>query len=70
MLDQAVEGIDSLTAKGECIAIDNTFHPVNKRLNLAVAARNMIKAFGIEFHDDSGRTNGHFAPFDWRGEVA
>lgn len=70
LLDQAVEGVDSLSVEGECVAIDNTFHPVNKRLNLASAVRNVIKAFGIEWEDNSGRTNGHFAPFDWAGEAA
>ena len=70
MLDQAVEGVDSISAPGECIAIDNTFHPVNKRLNLASAVRNVISAFGIEWEDNSGRTNGHFAAFDWAGEIA
>ena len=70
MLDQAVVGVESLTAEGECVAVDNTFHPVNKRLNLASAVRNVIKAFGISWEDNSGRTNGHFAPFDWAGEVA
>ncbi len=70
MLEQTVVGVDSLSAPGECVAIDNTFHPVNKRLNLASAVRNMIRAFGIEWSYDSGRTNGHFAPFDWTGEVA
>ena len=70
MLDQAVVGIDSLSVPGACIAIDNTFHPVNKRLNLASAMRNVIRAFGIEWQDDSGRTNGHFAPFAWAGEAA
>ena len=70
LLDQEVVGVESLTAEGECVAIDNTFHPVNKRLNLASAVRNVIKAFGIDWEDNSGRTNGHFAAFDWAGEVA
>lgn len=70
MLDQVVVGIDSVSAPGECVVIDNTAHPVNKRLNLASAARNFIRAFGIEWEDHSGRTNGHFAPFDWAGVVA
>jgi hypothetical protein len=70
LLDQAVVGVDSLSAPGDCVAIDNTFHPVNKRLNLANAVRNVINAFGIKWSDNSGRTNGHFASFDWKGEVA
>ncbi|MEM7540699.1 MAG: DUF1326 domain-containing protein [Pseudomonadota bacterium] len=70
MLDQAIEGVGSLSAEGECIVIDNVNHPVNTRLNLASALRNMINAFGIEWEDNSGNTNGHFAPFDWSGEFA
>jgi hypothetical protein len=70
VLDQAVVGVESLSATGQCIAIDNTAHPVNKRLNLASAVRNFINAFGIQWRDDSGRTNGHFAPFDWQGQTA
>ncbi len=70
MLDQSVTGVASMTAPGQCIVIDNTAHPVNKRLNLATAVRNVIDAFGILWRDTSGRTNGHFAPFDWQGQAA
>ena len=70
LLDQTVAGVESLTAPGQCIAIDNTAHPVNPRLNLASALRNVINAFGILWRETTGRTNGHFAPFDWRGEAA
>ncbi len=70
MLDQAVVGVESMSSPGSCIAIDETAHPVNKRLNLASAARNMINAFGVEWEDHSGGNNGHFAPFDWTGEAA
>ena len=69
ILDQEVVGIDSAVEEGQCIAIDNTAHPANKRLNLATATKNYIKAFGIEWSDDSQQTNGHFAPFDWSGEA-
>lgn len=70
LLDQAVVGVDSVSVPGECVAIDNTAHPVNKRLNLASALRNVISAFGIDWRDTTGRTNGHFAPFDWQGVAA
>jgi hypothetical protein len=70
LLDQSVEGVESLSAPGECIVLDNTAHPVTPRLNLATALRNVIGAFGIEWDGPPGRTNGHFAPFDWRGETA
>jgi hypothetical protein len=69
LLDQAVVGVESASAPGECLAIDNTGHPVNKRLNLAKAVRNFIRAFGIEWDRAEG-TNGHFAPFDWQGQAA
>ena len=70
MLEQSVSGVGSMSAPGECVAIDNTAHPVNKRLNLATALRNIISAFGIDWRDTAGRTNGHFAPFDWQGQAA
>lgn len=70
MLDQSVVGIGSVSTPGECVALDNTFHPVNKRLNLATALRNVINAFGIDWKGAPERNNGHFAPFDWRGEAA
>ncbi|NNL99982.1 MAG: DUF1326 domain-containing protein, partial [Gammaproteobacteria bacterium] len=66
LLDQTVSGVPSVVAEGSCIAVDNTFHPANARLNLATAARNVMKVFGIEWHDYSGSNNGHFAPFHWR----
>ncbi len=70
MIDQEVVGVESLSVPGEYVCIDNSFHPVNKRLNFASAVKNMINAFGIEWEDNSGRTNGHFAPFSWQGEAA
>jgi hypothetical protein len=70
MLDQAVVGVDSVTVPGECVALDNTGHPVNKRLNLATAVRNVIDAFGITWRGEPDRNNGHFAPFAWQGETA
>jgi hypothetical protein len=70
LLDQSVAGVESVSVPGECVAIDNAFHPVNKRLNLATAVRNVIGAFGIQWKGEPGRNNGHFAPFDWQGEAA
>jgi hypothetical protein len=69
MVEQAVEGIPSVVATGECLAIDNTFHPANKRLNLATALKSVINCFGIRWDDTSGQRNGHFAPFTWQGSV-
>ncbi len=69
LLDQSVEGVESMSAPGENIVIENTAHPVNSRLNLAKAVRNVINAFGIHW-DRAENTNGHFAPFEWGGEAA
>lgn len=66
-LSQQVEGVPSLTAPGQCLAIDNTFHPANPRLNLALAVKNFIRSFGIDWDAPPRKTNGHFAPFSWAG---
>ena len=47
------------------IFIDNTAHPANKRLALATGTKSHMHAFGIDWHDDQGGHNGHFAPFEW-----
>lgn len=67
LVDQSCEGIASASEPGEAIAIDNTAHPVNKRLSLAKAIRSSIHAFGIDWDDKTGARNGHFAPFAWSG---
>jgi hypothetical protein len=70
MVDQAVVGVESMSKPGEFVCIDNSFHPVNPRLNFANAVKNVIKCFGIEWKDPAQRTNGHFAAFDWQGQAA
>jgi len=70
MVDQAVVGVESLSKPGEFVCIDNSFHPVNTRLNFATAVKNVIHCFGIDWEDKQQRTNGHFASFDWQGEAA
>jgi len=47
------------------IHIDDTAHPANKRLALAVGTESHMHAFGINWDDTKGGHNGHFAPFDW-----
>ena len=49
----------------EPLQIDNTGHPANDRLALCHATRSHVNALGLAWNDDSGRNNGHFAPFDW-----
>ncbi len=67
MLDEAVEGVPSLVVEGDPLYIDNVAHPANSRLALATASRAHIHAFGIDWDETSGKTNGHFASFDWQG---
>lgn len=67
LLDQAIEGVSGAVKPKEPLYIDNTRHPANSRLALAKATRSHLNAFGLTWDDTSGRNNGHFAPFRWRG---
>ena len=70
VLDQAVAGVPSPTVPGEPLVIDNSIHPVNKRVALARASRSVLSVFDLRMNDVSGRNNGHFAPFSWRSAAA
>lgn len=67
LVDQACEGVESATAPGQAIVIDNTAHPVNSRVSLAKATHSRFHAFGIDWDDKTGTRNGHFASFSWAG---
>jgi hypothetical protein len=66
MLDVAVAGLPGAN-QNEPIYFDNVGHPAATRLALAKATRSHMHAFGINWDDDSGRNNGHFAPYAWTG---
>ena len=66
VLEQGVAGMPSLADPTDPIALDQTAHPANPRLALAKATHSHLHAFGIDWDDDSGRNNGHFAPFRWQ----
>lgn len=66
LLDQALDAVPGGN-QGEPMYLDNTPHPANARLGLAKAVRSHLHAFGLDWDDESGRNNGHLAPFDWRG---
>jgi hypothetical protein len=66
LVDQALEGMPSMSKEGEPIYLDNTGHPVSPKLALAKATHSTFNAFGIDWDDASGLKNGHFAPFHWR----
>jgi hypothetical protein len=65
MIDQAVEGVPGAN-ESEPMYLENVAHPVATRLALAKATRSHVHAFGVNWDDDSGKNNGHFAPFEWR----
>jgi hypothetical protein len=64
-LDQAAAGVAG-GVPDEAIYLDNTVHPANRRLALARAERSHLHAFGLDWDDDSGQNNGHYAPFQWQ----
>ena len=65
LIDQACEGV--LNMEGRPLMLDNVSHPVNSRLALAKAVRAMFSVFGVQWKDDSGTRNAHYAPFSWSG---
>ena len=66
LLDLTTEGVPGVN-QDEPMYIDNTAHPASARLALAKSVRSRLHAFGLDWDDESGRNNGHFAPWDWQG---
>jgi hypothetical protein len=66
MLEEGVAGLPSMADPAAPIVIDNTAHPANAELALAKASHSHLHAFDIDWDDDSGRNNGHFASFRWQ----
>ena len=65
MAGSAAMGLDP-NAKGP-IELKNTGHPAVSDFSLARMAQSHVHAFGLDWDDASGRNNGQFAPFAWRG---
>jgi hypothetical protein len=66
LVDMGAEGAFGIDPHAtEPMHIDNTGHPANSRLALAHAFRSHVHALGLSWDDDSGKNNGHFAPFRW-----
>jgi hypothetical protein len=70
VLDQAAEGVGGGANPDEPLYVDNNLHWANTRLALAKASVSHMHAFGIDWDDTSGRNNGVFAPFQWRGTAS
>ncbi len=65
LFENAAQGMASMQDPNVPIHIDNTGHPANARLALATGTKSHMHVFGIDWDDDEGGHNGHFAPFDW-----
>jgi hypothetical protein len=66
-VDMAAEGAMGIDPSvTDPMFIGNTGHPVSSRLALARASRSHVHALGLAWDDESGKNNGHFAPFNWR----
>jgi len=65
LFENAAVGMANADDPNVPIFIDNTAHPANKRLALATGTKSHMHVFGIEWDDDEGGHNGHFAPFEW-----
>ena len=67
LVDMAAEGAKGIDPNAtEPMFLDNTGHPVSNRLALAHASQSHVHALGLTWDDESGKNNGHFAPFNWR----
>jgi hypothetical protein len=67
LVDMAAEGAMGIDPNAtEPMFLENTGHPASSRLALAHASRSHVHALGLSWDDDSGRNNGHYAPFSWR----
>jgi hypothetical protein len=66
VLEEGVVGMPSMADPAQPIVIDNTAHPANTALALAKASHSHVHAFGIDWDDDGGQNNGHFASFSWQ----
>jgi hypothetical protein len=64
-VDYAIEGFANPLQDGAPLTIDDPAHPGNARPALARGTHGHLRAFGLEWDDESGRNNGHFAPFAW-----
>jgi hypothetical protein len=69
LLDQVATGILGADERDPAY-LDNVSHPANPRLALALATRNHVHAFGIDWDYDGAGNNGFFTPFRWQGDSA
>lgn len=68
LVDMAAEAAMGVNpAATEPLCLDNTGHPAANRFALAHALKSHVDALGLSWNDTSGKNNGQYAPFSWRG---
>ena len=67
-LDMAAQGAFGVNPEAkEPLYLENTGHPAADRFALANAVKSHVDALGLSWHDTSGKNNGQYAPFSWKG---
>jgi hypothetical protein len=67
-VDMAAEGAFGVNPEAkEPLHLENTGHPAADRFALANAVKSHVDALGLSWHDTSGKNNGQYAPFSWKG---
>jgi len=67
LVDMSAEGVMGVNPNAtEPLHLDNTGHPANNNLALCHASRSHVHALDLTWDDDSGKNNGHYAPFAWQ----
>lgn len=68
LVAMAAEGAMGINpGAAEPLHLDNTGHPAADRFALAHASKSHVHALGLEWDDVSGKNNGQYAPFSWKG---
>ena len=67
LVDMAATGAKGLNPDGE-LRLQNTGHPAADTFTLAHASKSHIHALGLTWDDVTGKNNGQYAPFSWKGE--
>jgi hypothetical protein len=66
-VDMAAEGAMGVNPQNTSpMQLTNTGHPASDTLALCHASTSHANALGFRWNDDSGRNNGHYAPFAWQ----
>lgn len=66
-VNMGAEGVMGLNPDAtEPMHITGAGHPASDRLALCHATTSHVSALGFSWDDESGKNNGHYAPFSWR----